>query len=286
MNGDKKYRIILNFIKDKMGLELQFVSARKWPQSEGVLSVIHIDKDDKISDDKFQPLAEANRFSEIYIVGHSYPGKEGIFNQDNTHCFRYEWIAELLCTHIKSEDVRIKQKANDYMDSTQLSIFMIACHAGKRTGFFKKEASLAEKLFVALLNDKNNPLSVEIHASKMFVFPVPCSEKEYKSSSKKLAEQPTYMRDWHLRYVDSPYWKGGFSFRGGYAFYSIFFPSANPQGNYKQVIRRAPSAPAGYKVYPLREYLALQSAIHSINPSSITDKQDAEPPRDVDPPKL
>lgn len=251
-------RIILNFFTDKLGLSLQFVSSKKWPQSEGRLNVIHILNDDKISDDKFKPLSDVDRFSEIYIVGHYYPGKPGIYNHDNSHCFTYEWISKLLCCNIKDEDICIRKNADSYMYSKQLSIFMIACHTGKRTGIFKKQTSLAEKLFIALMNDEDNPLAVEIHASKMFVYPVPSSEDEFKRSSKELAKQPSYNQDWHLRYVDAPYWRGQFSFRKGYAFYSLFCPSVKPPGNYKQIIRREINSSSGYKVLTLSEHSELE----------------------------
>lgn len=244
-------RIFLNFM-GRHSYRLEQVSKSKWPGEE--VKVVNILPDDDPCDEKFMILKKANIFTQVYLVGHYYPGKPGLYNEDKKHCYPFEWIAKLLSEHINAVGVSIKGAGRGTTQHRHLELHLIACHSGSRIGNFKKKPSFAEKLFVSLLNDKKNPLSVEIHAPKMFVFPIPSAEEDYQRSPQKLVLQPSFNRDWHLRYIDSPLWRGQFSFRKGYAFYSFFSPSTTPPGNYKQIIRPDDSALLGYRVLTLKEY--------------------------------
>lgn len=249
-------RIIFNFI-GMDSFRLERISKKKWPNEE--IHVVTVRPNDDLTDEKFAVLKDVDRFTQIYMVAHHYPKKAGLFNWDNSHCFTSEWIAALLCHHIQSNEVCLKAIPAFLPFERQLEIHMIACHSSKRLGIWHKGPSFAEKLFIGISTDKANPLSVEIHAPKMFVVPIPCAEEDFRYRWKALIKQPSYNQDWHVRYIDAPIWRGQLSLRRGYAFYSFFSPGIKPPGNYKQIIKASVEKDPGYRIMTVKEYEAEQS---------------------------
>lgn len=246
-------RVILNFLGQNSG-RLEKIAEKKWPElSEAKkVHVINVRPTDTFEEEKYALLKQCNRRSKVYLVAHHYPKKNAIFNHDNSRAYSLEEIAGLLCKYIQSPDVCLNQSADFLSDSRQLTISFIACHAGRKLGVFGKGPSFAEKLFVRLLNDSVNPIVTEIHASKMFVAPVPCKPEEFKRDFKKIEIQPSFEQTWHKRYIDAPFYRGQVS-PTGYAFYSYFRPSDEPPGDYKQIIKYAPDKKKGYEILSIKE---------------------------------
>lgn len=244
-------RIILNFM-GAYSYRLELISKKKWPNEE--VHLINVNPQDDLHHEKFEVLKKADHFTQIYMVGHHYPKELGLFNMDNTHCFNIEWIASLLCMHAQPQLVFNENLVGLHDIGRVLEIQLIACHSGKRLGIISKQPSFAEKLFCELKNHKQHPILAEIHAPKMFVFPVPCAESHYKSSEQARARQASYNQDWHLRYVDVPIWRGQVAFRRGYTFYSFFKPGTKPPGNYKQIIRPSGDTDTGYEIISVKAY--------------------------------